>query len=191
MRWRWRSTTRPSACWRCSSPWPADLRLITSALKINNDLERMGDLAVNIAQRALALMDEPDGAADDRYSAHRRAGAVDGAQGPGRVRERAMPSWRTACWPPTTPSTACAPRFSTNWSASCRREPTHIPQALDLLAIVRNLERIADHSTNIAEDVLYLREGHRRAASRRGGGGGRKQGAARLAARGGSPLRAR
>ena len=40
-------------------PMAGDLRLITSALKINNDLERMGDLAVNIAQRALALMDEP------------------------------------------------------------------------------------------------------------------------------------
>src|SRR5580700_10102597 len=38
-------------------PMASDLRLITSAIKINTDLERMGDLAVNIAQRALALMD--------------------------------------------------------------------------------------------------------------------------------------
>jgi phosphate transport system protein len=40
-------------------PMASDLRLITAAIKINNDLERMGDLAVNTAQRALALMDEP------------------------------------------------------------------------------------------------------------------------------------
>ena len=40
-------------------PMAADLRLIVAALKINTDLERMGDLAVNIAQRALSLMDGP------------------------------------------------------------------------------------------------------------------------------------
>src|ERR1700689_596569 len=40
-------------------PMAADLRLIVAALKINTDLERMGDLSVNIAQRALSLMEEP------------------------------------------------------------------------------------------------------------------------------------
>jgi phosphate transport system protein len=40
-------------------PMAGDLRLITSVIKINTDLERMGDLAVNIAQQALALMTEP------------------------------------------------------------------------------------------------------------------------------------
>jgi phosphate transport system protein len=39
------------------------------------------------------------------------------------------------------------------------RDPRHIKQAVDLLAIVRNLERIADHSTNIAEDVLFMVKG--------------------------------
>jgi phosphate transport system protein len=42
-------------------PMASDLRLITAAIKINNDLERMGDLAANTAQRALSLMDEPAG----------------------------------------------------------------------------------------------------------------------------------
>jgi phosphate transport system protein len=40
-----------------------------------------------------------------------------------------------------------------------QREPNHIPQALHLLSIIRNLERIADHSTNLAEDVLFLVKG--------------------------------
>jgi phosphate transport system protein len=40
-----------------------------------------------------------------------------------------------------------------------QREPTQVPQALSLLSIVRNLERIADHSTNIAEDVLFYVKG--------------------------------
>jgi phosphate transport system protein len=39
------------------------------------------------------------------------------------------------------------------------KNPEHIPQALNLLTVVRNLERIADHSTNIAEDVLFLVKG--------------------------------
>ena len=41
------------------APLAADLRLVTAAIKINNDLERMGDLAVSIAQRALDLIKEP------------------------------------------------------------------------------------------------------------------------------------
>ena len=40
-----------------------------------------------------------------------------------------------------------------------QREPNHIPQAMNLLLIVRNLERVADHATNIAEDVLFYVEG--------------------------------
>jgi phosphate transport system protein len=36
-----------------------------------------------------------------------------------------------------------------------QREPNHIPQAMSLLSIVRHLERVADHATNIAEDVLF------------------------------------
>jgi phosphate transport system protein len=39
------------------------------------------------------------------------------------------------------------------------KDPQNIRQALDLLAVTRNLERIADHSTNIAEDVLFLVKG--------------------------------
>jgi phosphate transport system protein len=50
-----------------------------------------------------------------------------------------------------------------------QREPTHVPQGLNLLSIVRNLERIADHATNIAEDVLFYVKGiDVRAASRTG-----------------------
>ena len=41
------------------APLAADLRLVTAAIKINNDLERMGDLSVSIAQSAMALMKEP------------------------------------------------------------------------------------------------------------------------------------
>ena len=62
-------------------PMAADLRLIVAALKINTDLERMGDLAVNIAQRAHVADGRAGHQADDRYSAHRGPGAIHGAQG--------------------------------------------------------------------------------------------------------------
>jgi phosphate transport system protein len=40
-----------------------------------------------------------------------------------------------------------------------QKDPTTVPRALDLIFVARNLERIADHATNIAEDVLFLVEG--------------------------------
>jgi hypothetical protein len=40
-----------------------------------------------------------------------------------------------------------------------QREPNHIPQAMSLLSVVRHLERVADHATNIAEDVLFYVKG--------------------------------
>jgi phosphate transport system protein len=139
-------------------PMASDLRLITAALKINNDLERMGDLAVNIAQRAIALMDEPMvqplidiphiGAlvqnmvrkALDAF-VHKDAELAQSVL----AADDAVDNLRTA--------------FFHELVSFMQREPTHIPQALNLLSVVRNLERIADHSTNIAEDVLFYVKG--------------------------------
>jgi phosphate transport system protein len=139
-------------------PMAGDLRLITSSLKINNDLERMGDLAVNIAQRALALMDEPmvQPMIDIPYIGGLVQSMVRKALDSFVARDAelaqsvlasddAVDSLRTA--------------FFHELISFMQREPSHIPQALNLLSIVRNLERIADHSTNIAEDVLYYVKG--------------------------------
>jgi phosphate transport system protein len=139
-------------------PVAADLRLITVAIKINNDLERMGDLAVNIAQRAIALMDEPvvQPMIDIPHIAALVQGMVRKALDAFVARDAelahsvlasddAVDNLRTA--------------FFHELISFMQREPTHIPQALNLLSIVRNLERIADHSTNIAEDVLFYVKG--------------------------------
>src|SRR5579871_1498924 len=139
-------------------PMAGDLRLITSAIKINNDLERMGDLAVNIAQRALALIDEPvvqpliDIPHIGALVQNMVRKALDSfvtkdaelAQSV-LASDDAVDNLRTA--------------FFHELISFMQREPTHIPQALNLLSIVRNLERIADHSTNIAEDVLFYVKG--------------------------------
>lgn len=139
-------------------PMAADLRLIVAALKINTDLERMGDLAVNTALRALSLMEAPviKPMIDIPHIAglvqsmvrkaldafvHRDADLARSVL----ASDDAVDSLRTACYHELV--------------SFMEKDPQNISQALDLLAVTRNLERVADHSTNIAEDVLFLVKG--------------------------------
>jgi phosphate transport system protein len=139
-------------------PMAADLRLIVAALKINTDLERMGDLSVNIAQRALALMEGPviKPMIDIPHIAGLVQSMVRKALDAFVMRDAdlarsvlasddGVDNLRTACYHELT--------------SFMEQDPHNIPQALALLSVTRNLERIADHSTNIAEDVLFLVKG--------------------------------
>jgi len=139
-------------------PMAADLRLIVAALKINTDLERMGDLAVNVAQRAQSLMEEPvikpmidiPHIAALVQSMVRKALDAFVSRDADLARsvlasDDAVDSLRTACYHELV--------------SFMEKDPQNIRPALDLLAVTRNLERIADHSTNIAEDVLFLVKG--------------------------------
>ncbi len=139
-------------------PMAADLRLIVAALKINTDLERMGDLAVSIAERALSLIDGPvikpmidiPHIAGLVQSMVRKALDAFVMRDPDLARsvlasDDAVDSLRTACYHELV--------------SYMETDPEHIQQALHLLVVTRNLERIADHSTNIAEDVLFLVKG--------------------------------
>lgn len=139
-------------------PMAADLRLIVAALKINTDLERMGDLAVSIAERALSLIDGPvikpmidiPHIAGLVQSMVRKALDAFVMRDPDLARsvlasDDAVDSLRTACYHELV--------------SYMEADPEHIQQALHLLVVTRNLERIADHSTNIAEDVLFLVKG--------------------------------
>ncbi len=139
-------------------PMAADLRLITSAIKINNDLERMGDLAVNIVERALSLMRDPEikplvdiprmaSLAEDMVRKTLDAFVkkdIELARSV-LVSDDAVDGLRDAIYLELI-------RFMQD-------RPEAIPQAIDLLFVARNLERIADHATNIAEDVLFLVQG--------------------------------
>jgi phosphate transport system protein len=139
-------------------PMAADLRLIVAALKINTDLERMGDLSVNIAQRARSLIEEPviKPMIDIPHIAGLVQSMVRKALDAFVTRDAdlarsvlasddGVDSLRTACYHELV--------------SFMEKDPQNIRQALDLLAVTRNLERIADHSTNIAEDVLFLVKG--------------------------------
>jgi len=139
-------------------PMAADLRLIVAALKINTDLERMGDLAVNITQRGMSLMEGPviKPMIDIPYIAGLVQSMVRKSLDSFVQRDAdlarsvlaaddAVDSMRTASYHELV--------------SFMQNNPRHIQQALDLLAVTRSLERIADHSTNIAEDVLFLVKG--------------------------------
>ena len=139
-------------------PMAADLRLIVAALKINTDLERMGDLAVSIAERALSLMNEPvvKPMIDIPHIAALVQSMVRKSLDAFVTRDAdlarsvlasddAVDSLRTASYHELI--------------SFMEKDPRNIRQALDLMSIVRNLERIADHATNIAEDVLFLVKG--------------------------------
>jgi phosphate transport system protein len=136
-------------------PMAVDLRFITATMKINSDLERMGDQAVNIAQRALSIVAQPalkplidiprmadiaKGMVRDALDAFVRRDTDLARQVV--LRDDEVDSYRDLIF--------------RELIAHMIRDPRHILQALDLILVSRNLERIADHATNIAEDVIYM-----------------------------------
>lgn len=136
----------------------ADLRLVVAALKINTDLERMGDLSVHIAQRAISLLSEPvikpmvdvrhmSSLVESMVRKSLDAFVTNDAEMARSVlsSDNAVDSLRTASYHELV--------------SFMEKDPQNIPQALDLIGITKSLERIADHSTNIAEDVLFLVKG--------------------------------
>jgi phosphate transport system protein len=139
-------------------PMASNLRFIIAALKINSDLERMGDLAANIAHSAKALGETPAmeqivdipliaGLAQSmvRKSLDAFVAAdVDLALSV-LASDDAVDSLRTACYHQLV--------------TFMRKDPRNVSAGLNLLAVTRTIERLADHSTNIAEDVLFFVKG--------------------------------
>ena len=139
-------------------PVAIDLRFIVAVLKINNDLERIGDLAVNIAERAIFLAGQPkinilidlvdmvhnaqsmlkkslDALINhDAELAHKVCAGDDIVDGMNR-------------------------QMYLKVQETIVKNPEQISTLIHLLSVSRHLERIADHATNIAEDVIYMIEG--------------------------------
>jgi phosphate transport system protein len=136
-------------------PVATDLRRLTTMMKINNDLERMADLACNVAERACNLTEVPefpiphlihemvekttamvrDGLnafvnlnVDLAYQVIGRDDAVD----------------------------AMNVKVIDELSDLMQQHPEWVPSALHCFSAARHLERIADHATNVAEDVVYM-----------------------------------
>jgi len=139
-------------------PMAKDLRFLTAAIKINTDLERMGDLAVNIVERALALMNRPPvkPLIDIPQMARTAESMVRKSLDAFVKREPELA--RNVLLSDDTVD-RLRDSIHTELISFMQEDPDAIPQALDLILVARHLERIADHATNIAEDTLFLVKG--------------------------------
>jgi len=139
-------------------PTAADLRFIAAAMKINPDMERIGDQAINITERAEHLLTVPpvkplidiprmaeiakemlrdaldafvNGNDELAYNTIKKDDLVD------QLKDQVFRELLTYMM----------------------ADPTTIPRALDLILVSRHVERIADHATNICEDVIFMVKG--------------------------------
>ena len=137
-------------------PVADDLRLIICVLKMNNDLERIGDLAVNIAQHARFIASH-----DDRIAVPFEYFTM--AQKTQEMLKKSLDSLVNV--DVNLAYEVCAAddevdklkyAMQASFAEEITKSKEHIESTINLFLISRHLERIADHTTNIAEDVIYL-----------------------------------
>jgi len=140
-------------------PMANDLRHVMSAIRISGDLERIGDLAKNIAKRALAIAHEPhpkpliSGFRHMVELALRQLKDVLDAYAE-RDAERAMRVWRE-----DTQIDAMYNSIFRELLTYMMEDPRNIGLSTHLLFGAKNIERVGDHTTNIAETVNYMVNG--------------------------------
>ena len=139
-------------------PQAGDLRFITTAMKIVTDLERIGDQAVNIAQRALELNREPQlkPYVDLPRMAEKAQRMVKESLDAFVSRDTAVA--RRVCAEDADVD-ALKEQIFRELLTFMMGDPQTIPRAIRLILISRFLERVADHATNVAEMVVYMVEG--------------------------------
>ena len=139
-------------------PAARDLRLVTAILKINNDLERVADQAVNIAEISLYLLKEPPlkplidiphmaNLAQQMIKKSIEAFVHHDAQLAQEVCRKDDDVDRIN------------DQIFRELLTYMMEDPKSITRAVDLILVSRNLERVADHATNISEDVIFIEEG--------------------------------
>lgn len=139
-------------------PMASDLRFLTTGTKINAELERIADLAVDIAQRVLELADKPllkpliDIPKLSIVAQNMVRDAIDAfIKKDVELAKRVVLSDAEA----DKLRNLVQQELINDYMA---RDATAAPRAVQLLLIARHLERICDHATNIAEDVIYIVE---------------------------------
>lgn len=139
-------------------PQAGDLRLITSIMKINNDLERIGDLAVNISERTIELLKFPivKPLIDIPRMADIAQGMVKDSLDAFVNKDSQLA--RSVCERDDKVDNLNDQIFR-ELLTYMLQDPKTIERAVDLILVGRNLERIADHATNICEDVIYIVDG--------------------------------
>jgi phosphate transport system protein len=139
------------------APLATDLRLITVAMKISQNLERIGDEATTISRRALELNEEPQLKANPAIP--RMAGIA-----LGMLKEsldafvNKQPEKARAIVPRDKEVDAINRQLYRELSSHIVENPSIISRCLNLMTVSKSLERVADHATNIAQQVVYLCE---------------------------------
>lgn len=139
-------------------PAASDLRFVTTALKVNTDLERIGDMAVNISQRALELNEEPilkpyiDIPRMAKEAQHMVHTSLDAFVRRDTVLARSVIEEDDVV-------DGYAHQVYRELLSFMVEEPKTISRATRILLVSKYLERIADHATNIAEMVVFMVDG--------------------------------
>ncbi|MFO0923252.1 MAG: phosphate signaling complex protein PhoU [Pirellulales bacterium] len=139
-------------------PVAADLRRIATMMKVNNDLERMADLAVNIAERALSLQSLPEFPIPKQIS--------DMVEMTTSMVRHSLDAFVNLdvdlaylVINQDDAMDAMNVRVIAELTELMARDPQWISSALHCFSAARHLERIADHATNIASDLIYMVSG--------------------------------
>jgi phosphate transport system protein len=140
------------------SPLAADLRLVIAILKISTDLERMGDQAVNISYNAKDYLEgEPVKDLVDIPKMAKEVQAMVRDALDAFVRQDRQLAEGVLIKDDTVD--ALKDKVFHELIGYMGTHPTNVERALDLILIARNLERLGDHATNIAEDVIFAVSG--------------------------------
>jgi phosphate transport system protein len=139
-------------------PEASDLRFLMTGIRISTDLERIGDLAEDIAQRVGELAGKPllkplvDIPKMDQLVENAVSLVLDAFIKKDAVKAKTV-------WTIEKQVDELRDSVQDELADIMNKKPDSVPQALPLLLISRHLERICDHATNIAEDVIYMVEG--------------------------------
>jgi phosphate transport system protein len=139
-------------------PAASDLRFIAAALKMVTDLERIGDLAVNMAERVAALSEEPPLRAVVELPGMAAAAqkmlrdVLEAFVAGDAVKAEAVMSADATI-------DAWAARFLAEVKAVMSEDPSSVARGLATIFFAKHIERMADHTTNVAEMIIYLVRG--------------------------------
>ena len=139
-------------------PVAQDLRFIIAVIKINNDLERIGDLMANMAKRVDVFVAKPDIRIPEKIYKMARLSESMVRDALSALVDMDEKLSAEVCSADEQVDTLHKEMFA-YVQQEIKKQPQHTGVLLHQIGLSRNLERIADHATNIAEDVIYMVSG--------------------------------
>jgi phosphate transport system protein len=139
-------------------PLATDLRLITAAMRINADLERIGDQAVNIAERALELNQRPPLKLPIDIEAMAKV-ALDMVRTSIEAFIQQNPQMAVQVCQRDVEVDTLDDEYIQKLLSFMLQDTPAVGRSVHYIIIIRNIERIADLATNIAEDIVFIAEG--------------------------------